>query len=269
MNFDIVPVNGEPGGNDQLLLMYDGQVWVTSAGQWLLSWDRLAEIVSDSVFHPVGEMTLDSGDRFKLWTAEVEHLDSYTLVGLRAALLDAGADNFVVLARAAELNTWWRDHRFCGRCGHKTEPLQGEVAQVCPACHHRAYPRLSPCIIVLVRQGERALLAKAPHFPAGRYSTLAGFIEAGETAEQAVHREVFEETAIRVKNVRYVSSQSWPFPHSLMLGFEAEYESGDILCQPGEIEDARWWSADELPDMPPSVSIARELIDRWLAQVSR
>ena len=133
-----------------------------------------------------------------------------------------------------------------------------------------AFPRLAPAIITLVTRGEgdeqEALLARGANFPVPMYSTLAGFVEAGENLEQAVAREVEEEVAVKVSNVRYVASQPWPFPHSLMLGFTAEWVSGDIVCDPVEIMDANWYKRDELPMIPPAMSIARRLIDDWVYQ---
>ena len=134
----------------------------------------------------------------------------------------------------------------------------------CPSCGLLAFPRLSPAIITLVRKGEQALLARGVNFRAPMYSALAGFVEPGESLEQCVGREVKEEVAIDVTNIRYVSSQPWPFPNSLMLGFEAEWAGGDIVCDPVEILDANWYSRDDIPPIPPGISIARKLIDRWL-----
>jgi NAD+ diphosphatase len=127
---------------------------------------------------------------------------------------------------------------------------------------------LAPAVIVLVRKGDQALLAAGRGFRGGMYSALAGFVEAGENLEEAVHREVEEEVGIRLRDVRYVGSQPWPFPHSLMVGFRAEWEGGDIRPDGTEILDAAWWSVDDLPPIPPAMSIARTLIDQWVADVS-
>jgi NAD+ diphosphatase len=129
---------------------------------------------------------------------------------------------------------------------------------------HVTYPRISPCIIVLVARGEEMLLARSAHFSPEVYSTLAGFIEPGESAEEAVHREILEEVGVHVKNVRYFSSQPWPFPDSLMLAFTADYESGEISIDPKEIEDAKWYGPENLPKLPTTFSIARALIEQHL-----
>jgi NAD+ diphosphatase len=128
------------------------------------------------------------------------------------------------------------------------------------------FPRLSPAAIVLVKRGDRILLAHSPGFPLGLYSVLAGFVEPGESIEEAVVREVKEEVGIEVTNVRYFGSQPWPFPNSLMIGFTADYKGGDLAPEPGEIEEAGWYTADDLPHLPPKISIARAMIDDFVKQ---
>ncbi len=136
----------------------------------------------------------------------------------------------------------------------------------CPACGLVAYPRLAPAMITLVTRGDEALLARGVQFRAPMYSCLAGFVEPGESLEQAVVREVREEVGVEVGNVSYQASQPWPFPHSLMIGFRAEWTGGDIVIDPTEIVDAQWFRRDELPPIPPRISIARRLIDDWVAE---
>ncbi|NVK39707.1 MAG: NAD(+) diphosphatase [Oceanospirillaceae bacterium] len=183
---------------------------------------------------------------------------------LRALLASASSElEYARLSRAAQLAVWHEQHRFCGRCGTPLLQHARDLAKHCEPCGLSQYPRISPCIIVLVTHGERCLLAHAPHYPAGRYSTLAGFIEAGETAEAAVAREIREEVGIEVERVRYFRSQSWPFPHALMLGFFADYAAGELTPDGVEILDARWFSRNELPDLPPSFAISSMLIEAW------
>ena len=167
--------------------------------------------------------------------------------------------------RAVQLLEWQRTHAFCGRCGARTEAAAGERARRCPACGLLAFPRLAPAVIVLIeRPGDgRALLARNVNFPGGMFSCLAGFVEPGETLEEAVHREVGEEVGVSLGAVRYWGSQPWPFPHSLMVGFTAEWSGGQVVCQAGEIAEARWFAPDELPAIPSGISIARRLIDDW------
>lgn len=184
--------------------------------------------------------------------------------GLRSWLLQSKAADFDVLATAAGLANWHSEHKFCGRCGCKTQIRADEYAHECPRCHLRQYPRVSPCIITLVWREDALLLARSPRFASGVYSTLAGFIETGESAEQALHREVAEEVNVSIGNVKYLGSQAWPFPHSLMLGYWAQYQGGDIQVDGVEIEDAQWYPFDALPELPPKTAISRYLIDTFL-----
>jgi NAD+ diphosphatase len=170
-----------------------------------------------------------------------------------------------VAGLANQLVLWDRNHRFCGRCGLETEDKTNERAKVCPGCGLISYPRLSPAMIVAVVRGDRLLLARSPRFPGEFYSVLAGFVEPGETLEECIRREIAEEVGIEVNNIRYFGSQPWPFPDSLMIAFTAEYSKGEITADPAEIVDAGWFSADNLPPVPPKISIARRLID-WFTE---
>jgi NAD+ diphosphatase len=186
-------------------------------------------------------------------------------IDLRSFFGRAGEIEWLVAGRAVQLVEWARTHRFCGRCGTPTTQQEGERAMRCPACSLLAFPRIAPAMITLVTRGEEALLARGVQFQSAMYSCLAGFVEPGESLEGAVVREVREEVGVEVGNVRYWGSQPWPFPHSLMVGFTAEWQSGEIDVDPTEIVEARWFRRDELPMIPPSISIARKLIDGWLA----
>jgi len=185
---------------------------------------------------------------------------------LRQLMLESDVETFRLLGYASQIGTWARQHRFCGSCGAPMELLPGERAMHCLHCEVQHYPRLSPSMIVLVTRGDEVLLARSPRFSSGVYSTLAGFVEPGETVEQCVIREVREEVGVEIRNSRYIASQSWPFPHSLMLGFHAEYAGGEIVPQPEEIEDARWFALTDLPALPSTYSIARYLIELYRAQ---
>lgn len=188
--------------------------------------------------------------------------------GLRQLMLQGDAGTFKMLGYASQIATWARQHRFCGSCAAPMQPVAGERAMHCPVCAVQHYPRLSPSMIVLVTRGDEILLARSPRFNPGVYSTLAGFVEAGESVEECVAREVFEEVGLKVDNLKYLGSQGWPFPHSLMLGFHAEYSSGEIVMQADEIEDARWFALDDLPLLPAANSISRYLIELYLARRS-
>jgi NAD+ diphosphatase len=167
-----------------------------------------------------------------------------------------------VAGRAFQVADWARNHRYCGSCGKPMAPVAGERAMRCE-CGHVAYPRIAPAMMVLVKKGDAILLARnVAVAPGGRMSALAGFLEPGESVEDAIHREVHEEVGLYVKDLRYFASQSWPFPGSLMIAFTAEYSSGEIRVDPNEIAEAHWFGPnDKLPDLPPGQSISRALID--------
>lgn len=187
-------------------------------------------------------------------------------VPLRA--LHGAVDDLVwtLAGRAVQLVEWARTTRFCGRCATATEPVPGERARRCPACGLLAFPRLAPAVIVLVERAGRVLLARNRGFAGRMFGCLAGFVEPGETLEEAVHREVAEEVGIELTDVRYFGSQPWPFPHSLMVGFTARWAGGEVVCDETEIAEATWFGPDDLPTIPPRLSIARSLIDAWLAR---
>jgi NAD+ diphosphatase len=176
---------------------------------------------------------------------------------------------FGLSGRAVQIVEWDRTHQYCGRCATPMETKRVERAKSCPACGLLNFPRLSPAVIVRVERGDEILLARSPHFAPGMYSLLAGFVEPGETLEETVLREIKEEVGITVQEPHYVTSQSWPFPNSLMLGFRATYVSGDIVLDRDEIEAAGWFTPDTIPPIPGRISIARHLIDAYLAKHSK
>jgi NAD+ diphosphatase len=173
-------------------------------------------------------------------------------------------DIFLLAGRAIQIVTWDQTHQYCGRCGQRMEDIPGERAKKCPACSLINYPRLAPAVITAVLKGDKILLSHNAGFGGKRHSLVAGFVELGETLEECVHREILEEVGVRIKNLRYYGSQPWPFPNSLMIGFTAEWASGEIPVDGKEISDAGWYSAADLPDIPPKMSIAREIIDWFL-----
>jgi NAD+ diphosphatase len=189
-----------------------------------------------------------------------------TFKGLRKIYGSLDEDLFWIAARAVQIVDWDRTHQFCSRCGAQLRTKAAQRAKECPQCGLLHFPRLAPAIIVLVERGDRFLLARSRHFMPGMYSLLAGFVEPGESLEEAVVREVKEEVGVKVKDIRYFSSQPWPFPHSLMMGFTATYAGGEISIQHEEIEDAGWFTADNLPFIPGKITIARKLIDWFLAK---
>ena len=176
--------------------------------------------------------------------------------------------HLAIAMRGMQLLEWERTHRFCGACGTSTERVPSERALRCSACGLSVYPRICPAMMVLITRGRQLLLARGVNFPPGRYSALAGFLEAGESIEDAIHREVREEVGVEVHDLRYFASQSWPFPNSLMIAFTAEWKSGAIEADASEIADAQWFDIDALPEMPPPrVSISRALIDSTIERL--
>jgi len=187
--------------------------------------------------------------------------------GLRSLFFVVPEPLVAIAARAFQVIEWERTHRFCGRCGTPTRNRASERAKECPACGYVAYPRVSPAMMALVTRGRELLLARAHRFPPGMYSALAGFVEPGETIEDCIAREVREEVGVEVGALTYFGSQSWSFPHSLMIAFTAEYAGGELRFEDEEIAEARWFTADALPSRPPSLSIARRLIDHTAARL--
>ncbi|MFJ4143122.1 NAD(+) diphosphatase [Pseudomonas sp. NPDC089734] len=228
-------------------------------------WVRRLELPVQSE-HGIGHF--DGEPVYVVVLEQAVEVEGCTWQGLRQFMLQGDFAVYRMLGYAAQIGTWAREHRFCGACGRPTVQIPGERAMYCEHDDLRFYPRISPSMIVLITRGDEILLARSPRFVTGVYSTLAGFAEPGESAEDCVRREVMEEVQVRIRNIRYVGSQCWPFPHSMMLGFHAEYESGDIVPQADEIEDARWFRIDDLPPLPANRSIARYLIELYLARRS-
>jgi len=217
----------------------------------------------------IHEIYLGSLNGSHCYAAEVEVLSNppkgMVFHGLRGLYGHVDEALLGVAFKAIHTIEWDKEDQYCIRCGSKNQPKAGERAKECPQCGDVSFPRISPAIIVLVERDGKALLARSPRFKEGLYSVLAGFVEPGETLEDAVRREVKEEAGIDVKNIRYFGSQPWPFPDSLMVGFTAEYAGGDIKVDSNEVLDARWFSAEDMPEIPGKISISRALID-WFVE---
>ncbi|MFC2068153.1 NAD(+) diphosphatase [Chloroflexota bacterium] len=184
---------------------------------------------------------------------------------LRSLYSVLGEDIFLLAGKALQIVNWDQTSQHCGRCGHKTQTLQGERAKECPECGLLSYPHISPAVITAVLKDKRILLSYNVAFKGNRHSLIAGFVEPGETLEECVKRELLEEVSIRVRNIKYFGSQPWPFSNSLMIGFTAEYKSGEISVDKKEISEAGWYDVNSLPELPPKMSIARQIID-WFIQ---
>ncbi|GAK52374.1 putative NAD(+) diphosphatase [Candidatus Moduliflexus flocculans] len=195
--------------------------------------------------------------------------EGMTFNGLRELFYALPEDLYRLAGRAFLIMDWDRTHQYCGRCGHPTEQVATERAKRCPRCELTVYPRISPAMITAVIKDRQILLAHAHRMPTGMHSVLAGFVEAGETFEECVRREVMEEVGIEVTDIQYFGSQPWPFPNSLMVAFTAKYAGGEIRIDPAEILCADWYSAENLPTIPGPFSIARRLIDWFVAEQSK
>src|SRR5215831_13956837 len=246
-----------PFTGDQLLVRSDGE------GAALVDDADLAQLCVD---FESGQYLgrLDDVDCYAVDVDPAVELPSdITAEGLRALFGRLPEDLYAVAGRAVQILLWDKTHRFCGRCGQPTVNAPAERAKLCPQCGLLSFPRLSPAVIMLIQRGEdELLLARNRGFAEGFYSVLAGFVEPGESLEEAVAREVREEVGLEIRDIRYFGSQPWPFPHQLMIGFTAHYASGEMSLQADEIVEANWYSRrGELPRLPGKLSIARRLID--------
>ncbi len=207
---------------------------------------------------------IDSTNCFAIDLAN-ESIPQATLTGVRQ-LYNCLAEHFLKAAiYAYQIILWNRKTTFCGSCGSLTEEnLIGVLVKHCPQCQSEFYPKISPSVIVAVNKGDQLLLAQHQRITNGMYTVLAGFVNPGETLEECIHREIKEEAGIEVCNIRYFGSQPWPFPDSLMIGFTAEYASGELRPDRDEISDLKWVKANEIPEWPDKVSIARSLIDSFI-----
>jgi NAD+ diphosphatase len=209
-------------------------------------------------------------DHEPCWSVELEDNTApppgATLTGIRALYERLSEVEYALAGRAIQVIAWERDHQFCGRCATPTERVPGERARRCPACGLTSYPRISPAVIVLIERGDRILLARGHAFVPGRFGIVAGFVEPGESLEEAVAREVQEEVGIELADIRYFGSQPWPFPHGIMIGFRARSLSESLTIDGTELAEAGWYSVDDLPIIPGKLSIARRLIDAWACE---
>ena len=214
-------------------------------------------------------VALGSLDGVAVYVTELDGAEALEPVALRDALLTMEQAPAAMLSTGFQVWQWWRDHRYCGRCGQETGFHPRERAKWCEPCGIPWYPRLAPCVIVVIRRDERLLLAKNARARHHFYSLIAGFVEPGESLEGAVAREVMEETGLEVTNVRYQSSQPWPFPHQLMVGFFADYAGGELMLQEDELADAGWYRPGDTPPVPPQSTIAGRLIRAMESEIAQ
>ncbi|PIJ48635.1 NADH pyrophosphatase [Erwinia sp. OLTSP20] len=250
---------------ERQILSLDAGWWIVSHEHklWLPHGDLPHGTAADfaltgAVGYPIGE-----------WQGEPVWLvreNRATQMGSLRQLIDLDPGLFQLAGRGVQLAEFYRSHRWCGYCGHEMQVSKTEWACLCRHCRQRYYPQIAPCIIVAIRRGEEILLAQHTRHRNGIHTVLAGFVEVGETLEQAVAREVMEESNLRIKNLRYVTSQPWPFPQSLMMAFTAEYDTGLLRHDPKELLSAGWYHYDALPMLPPAGTVARRLIEDTVAR---
>lgn len=256
---------GQMRGDEQVILFHNGDVLLRNEA-FLWPSSVLEEL--HEAWYPlllVGEFAQRRVVALNLPADWVQEDFEVARASPRQLLLERNLDDFSAIGRANQLINWFDHHRFCGKCGAPTISHNNARALVCTACAAHFYPRINPCVIVLVTKGDEFLLALHKKGRGAYYSCLAGFMEVGETPEETVQREVKEEVGLNVGNIRYIKSQSWPFPSQLMLGFFVDYQGGDIEVDGIEIEHAQWYSAQNLPQVPPAgVSVAGQLIELFL-----
>jgi len=192
----------------------------------------------------------------------VEVPQGLSMSGLRSLLGSVDDLTWGIASYASQMMYWRKTGRFCPVCATPTEARTQDWGRTCPNCGHVGYPRVSPAVLILIHDGDRLLLASKPGWD--RYSILAGFVDSAETLEECVRRETFEEVKVTVTDIEYAGSQSWPFPHQLMIGFTCRYVVGDITVDNEELDRAGWFTRDALPPLPPSISLSRQLIDAWI-----
>ena len=202
--------------------------------------------------------------------ADILEHDHFHTISLRQALSMLYPEYYAMGVKAYSVMDWDRNHQFCGRCAAPTVHKSPNFERVCTLCNLSFFPRISPSIIVLIYREDELIMARSPHFAPGIYALIAGFVEIGETLEEAIHREVKEEVGVEVKNIVYFGSQPWPFPDSLMIGFTAEYAGGDLVIDHEEIEDAGWYRYDNLPGRPSMpLSISARMLDDFVQRCSQ
>lgn len=260
--FSPAPHDADPGGDGPVVLLRGQEMVVDWAGDTPRFPEGSAQVGSS--------LYIGNWDgrpcRVLRWEKDAAPPPGCTIENLLANEPRIPIDLLTLGGVAGQILHWEKNSRFCSRCGGDVAHLPGEWGKKCARCGYDHFPHIHPCVIVLIRRPGEVLLARKANWPTGRYGLVAGFVDFGECFEEAVLREVREETGVEVRDVRYVGSQSWPFPSQVMAGFTAEYAGGEIRVEEKELEDARWFPVDDLPTLPPRRSIARWLLDHGLWQ---
>jgi len=260
-----ISVTPDPSLPDAFFYFQEGKLLHRKAENIALLWQKMPLEVTDQEL--IGQ--LEGQNCYAANLVEGQELPEGAELSRLRALFDVVSNEQIMAAGiASQVLHWAGRHRFCGKCGSRMQDRERERAKVCRECSTVYYPEIHPAVIMAITKGDKILLGHANRFNRKFYSVLAGFLEIGETFEECVRREVREEAGIEVKNIRYFGSQPWPFPSSMMVGFTAEWASGDIQIDPEELTDADWYTADEMPPVPSTVSIAGRLI-RWFVETQR
>ena len=237
-------------------------------GSFTIPCSDCAPVATDENTHVMNISPMDDGTEVKACSIDYVPEDArFEMCGLRQSFYKLSRPLYLKAGKAGELLYWDRNTRFCGVCGSPME-MDTDISKRCPNCDKTVWPQLATAIIVLINRGDDLLLVHAKNFKTDFYGCIAGFVETGESLEEAVRREVMEETALTIKNLRYFKSQPWPYPCGLMVGFFAEYESGELKLQESELSRGNWFNKNSLPTIPEKLSLARMLIDKWLEEHS-
>lgn len=261
--FEFLLPDGDPDGSGYWIMIHGGEIaLIEDDGSLILPSGELSAGISSTDILYIGQwqkqpcrvVTIDHPSELP---------ESFHLHGMASPLLQTSIELLSLFGLARQISHWHENSRFCASCGQQQQWLAGEWGKICKHCSRHHFPHIHPCVIVVVRRPGEILMARKADWPEGRYSLVAGFLDMGECLEEAVAREVKEETGLQVENIRYIGSQSWPFPSQLMTGFTADYAGGEIVIEEAELEDVRWFPVDDLPVLPPNRSISRYLIDNY------
>ena len=245
--------------NNQLLIEKKSDGYHIPSGK-----EPPVEVPEGNTIHTIGNINGMTAKTYAVSEpVEGTEEDLHMMKDLRASFSVLPLEEYKMAGKASQILTWDKNSRYCPACGVPTVQT-GPIVKKCPQCHQEIYPRISPAIIVLIKKGDSVLLVHARNFRGTFKGLVAGFLEPGETLEQCVHREVMEETQLRIKNLKYFDSQPWPYPSGIMVGYTAEYESGIIKLQDEELNTGAFYDRDHLPELPQKLSIARRMIDAWL-----